>query len=105
MRSRPIFRKVDRALAQAGLDPKNLGDVGKLSRNIPAARYTEIEKKIRVLAADLKEKGCLEELDTPQGEVGDWTDMLFNGTTPGLVEDRHVVLFIVVYTLFMTSQE
>ena len=51
----PVPVKVDRAHAQAGLDPKNLGDVGKLSRNIPTARYTEIEKKVRVLAADLKE--------------------------------------------------
>ena len=86
----PVSVKVDRALAQAGLDPKNLGDLGKLSRNILTARCTEIEMNVRVLAADLEEKGCLEELDTPQGEVGDWADMPFKGKTPGLVEDQHV---------------
>ena len=86
----PVSVKVDRTLPRAGLDPKNLDDLGEMTRNILTARYTEIEMKIRVLAADLKEKGCLEELDTPQGEVGDWADMPFKGKTPGLVEDQHV---------------
>ena len=88
----PVSVKVDRALAQAGLDPMNLEDLKVSSCQIlTASRYIEIEMKIRVLAADIEEKCCLEELGTPQGEDGDWADMPFNGTTPDLAEDQHSV--------------
>ena len=54
----PVSVKVDCTLAELGIDPDNLDDVGILSRDIFTARYTEIEMQNRAL----KEKSCLEEL-------------------------------------------